>query len=380
MSPTRLGLGCLALALAAALVGLVPGEGAAFDKQKRRDTMRSVVFVLAVDYQGDRLVPVSSGSGTILSADGAVLTNHHVVFDERAGKPHDGVAIGLLKAFDQEPELACMAAPAHALLKPELDLALLKCERDMKGNRFRPNGWSPLTVGDSKDLVPGDDVFVLGYPGIGGSTIHVTAGKISGFQGERGGAGRNWIKTDAAITHGNSGGTAVDEEGRFIGVPSAFRLATEDTGGTSGSVGLIRPIELASDLVDRARRGFTPSDTPAAGGGKTTPPVQGVTVVGRVQDSHNHAPVSGAFVVVFKPGVRVSGLNRDNLGEKYLTKAVTNKNGEFMLEQPLPRGKRYTVLVYAERYEVLAADDVLSTEGTVPDRYDPWGVIRLEPQ
>jgi len=358
---------------------MLAGEGAAsFDKQKRRETMRSVVFVLAADFQGDRLVPVSSGSGTILTADGSVLTNHHVVYDEKAGKLHDAIAIGLLKAFDQEPEIVCMAAPARAILKPELDLALLKCERDMKGKPFRAVGWAPLAVGNSKDLVPGDDVFVIGYPGIGGSTIHVTAGKISGFQGERGGAGRAWIKTDAAISHGNSGGTAVDEDGRFIGVPSAFRLSTEDGGATSGTVGLIRPIEVAEELVHLARNGWTPKDGGGGGSGSPPPVVDGVTVIGRIQDSDNHAPVVGAFVVVFKPGVRVAELTKDNLGEKYLTKAVSNATGEFVLEKPISRGKRYTVLVYADRYEVLAADNVLTTEGKVPDRYDPWGIVYLE--
>jgi hypothetical protein len=84
--------------------------------------------------------------------------------------------------------------------------------------------------------------------------------------------------------------------------------------------------------------------------------------------------------VVFKPGVKVAELTRDNLGDKYLTKSITNKAGEFVLERPIPRGKRFTVLVYAEGYEVLAADDVLSTEGEIPDRYDPWGTVLLEPQ
>jgi S1-C subfamily serine protease len=380
--PGRLAWASLALAVAAAVLGVLGGEGAAsFDKQKRRETMRSVVFVLAADFQGDKLVPVSSGSGTILTADGAILTNHHVVVDLKAGKPHDAIAIGLLKSFDQEPEIACVATPSRAVLRPELDLALLKCEKDLKGKPFRANGWPSMTMGDSHDLVPGDDVFVLGYPGIGGTTIHVTAGKISGFQGERGGAGRNWIKTDASITHGNSGGTAVDDDGKLIGVPSAFRLATEESGGTSGNVGLIRPIELAMDLVTLARSGWNPGD---AQGGPVKPPTappadKGVTVVGRIHDSDSNKPIANAFIVVFKPGVKVSELNKDNLGTKYLAKAISNKAGEFVLDKPVARGQRYTVLVYAHGYEVLAADDILSTQGTVPDRFDPWGIIVLEP-
>jgi hypothetical protein len=77
--------------------------------------------------------------------------------------------------------------------------------------------------------------------------------------------------------------------------------------------------------------------------------------------------------------VKVAQLTKDNLGDKYLTKAVTNKAGEFVLERTIPRGQRYTVLVYAEGYEVLAADDILSTQGEIPDRFDPWGIVLLEP-
>lgn len=390
---SRLGFASLALAAAAlAMSLLLPGDGgAALSKDARKKIMSGVVHVVALEMQGGEVTPVASGSGTIISADGAILTNHHVIYNQKEGRPYPLVAVRLLKSFDQEPVTTCVAVGKNALVRPELDLAVIKCEMDLQGKPFAPTGWPTVGMGSSEDLVPGDDIFVFGYPGIGGATIHVTAGKVSGFQGERGGAGRDWIKTDAAIAHGNSGGTAVDEDGSFIGVPSAFRATTEATSGTAAGVGLIRPVEVSRELVNRARAGWSPGDGGAAqdGGGqggfgdsKPTPPPTpqaGVVVEGRVLASDNDDPVAGAVVLIFKPGVRMADVNRDNLGQKFLTKAITNREGEFVMEGPVPRGKRFAVLVAAEGYEILASDDVLITEGDdVPDRYDPWGVVRLE--
>jgi S1-C subfamily serine protease len=371
---------CTSIALLA--LALPMHSQGALDKQKRRRTMQGVVFVLAADMDGGELKPIASGSGTILTPDGAVLTNHHVVYNEQKGQLHDVVAIGLLKSFDEDPELTCLARPSHGLMKPELDLALIKCEVDMQMKPFSPKNWPHVPAGSSEDLVPGDEVFVIGYPGVGGTTINVTQGTVSGFQSERGGAGRDWIKTDAAITHGNSGGTAVDQDGLFIGVPSAFRVDTEKTGATIGNVGLIRPIELARDLVNLAQTGFPAEGrTTGSGFGKPATPApaapSGVIVIGQVRASDNDLPVRGALVLVMKPGTKVRDINRDNVGEKFLTKAVTTDEGTFVMEGPVPRNQRYTVLVAADSYELLAADDILSTEGNVPDRYDPWGTIRL---
>ena len=69
--------------------------------------------------------------------------------------------------------------------------------------------------------------------------------------------GRAFMKTDAGVSHGNSGGAAIDSEGRLIGVPTAYRRITEATATrlvSAGKVGLVRPIEYARDLIAQARR------------------------------------------------------------------------------------------------------------------------------
>ena len=66
----------------------------------------------------------------------------------------------------------------------------------------------------------GDPIHIFGYPAIGGGTLQYTAGVVSGFNFEEGIDGRAWITTDATMSGGSSGGTAVDAQGRLIGVPT----------------------------------------------------------------------------------------------------------------------------------------------------------------
>src|SRR5262249_17290730 len=106
------------------LLLLLPLPGRAnLPREIGQKTMPGVAF--GGDFKGGKLVPISSGSGTILTADGAVLTNYHVVADKEKKRVRDVVAIGLLKAYDQSPEITCIALPKHGILDPDLDLAVV---------------------------------------------------------------------------------------------------------------------------------------------------------------------------------------------------------------------------------------------------------------
>jgi S1-C subfamily serine protease len=370
---------------------LAPSDSeAGMNKDQRRQIMLHTVFLLAADFEGNDLVPISRGSGTILTADGAVLTNHHVVWNEQKKKPYDVVIVGVTDKFDEKPVYRCMTFPKNGVLKEEVDLALVKCETDMDGKPWKGNDWPAANIGSSEDLVPGDDVVVIGYPGIGGWTINYTTGKVSGFIGADGGAGRFWIKTDADIASGNSGGSALDEDGNLIGIPSAVQFGDNTA---KGRVGLVRPIELGRDLINLAKSGWTPgpnggsvaSQGSSGGtgfGGKAPAQTQeaksGVTVIGQVKAVDNNTPVHDALVVVLKPGVHVKDVTKDNIGQKFLTKATSNSQGQFQLEGPVPRDQKFSVIVIADGFEPLYEDNVLTTEGNVPDRYDPWGTITLK--
>lgn len=372
---------------ALALPVLFSGEGrATLSKEVGARTMPAVVFVLAADLKDGQLVPVMSGSGTILTPDGAVLTNHHVVFDKDQNRLHDVVAIGLLKKYDQAPELTCLAVPKNGVIDADLDLAVVRCEMDLSGKPYHAAGWPTVPIGSSNDLIPGaSEVYIMGYPGVGGSTIHVTRGTVSGFLGKEGGSGRFWIKTDAAIAHGNSGGTAIDDAGTLVAIPTAVFPGTADDGER---VGLMRPVELAKPLIQRALAGGDATgfgdnvgkeDTPPPGAG-TCPVRSGVTLTGRVRASDNNAAIEGAYVIVLKPGAKRRDVEDDysNIESVALTYGVTNHTGEFVTVCPIPRDTVYTVIVLAKGFRELAGNDVLDTT-RAPDRFAPWnGVIRLQ--
>jgi S1-C subfamily serine protease len=369
--------------LALALLAGRPA-GAALSREVGARAMPAVVFLVAGDFKNGKLIPVASGSGSILTPDGAVLTNHHVVWNAKKGQLFDFVAVGLLKGYDQSPELTCVAIPRRSLLDRELDLALIKCEHDLQGRPFRAAGWPTIPVGSSEDLIPGaSEVFIIGYPGVGGPTVNVTRGTVSGFLGKDRGAGRFWIKTDAAIAHGNSGGTAIDEQGLLVAIPTAVRPGEPDIGER---VGLMRPVELARDLIARAQSGWSPEgEAPApAPEPPASPPAElpsvacayqdGVSIAGRVIARDSGAGVEGAFVIVLAPGKKRGEVARDysNLDALTLTYGISDQDGDFHLPCPVPRDARLTVVVLAKGFVELAADDVLDTRGA-PDRFIPWG-------
>jgi S1-C subfamily serine protease len=344
--------------------------------------MPAVTMIMAVDVKDGQLIPVSSGSGTIIDANGSVITNYHVLFDGKNNKLHDLFIIGLFRAADKEPEFVCAGVPAKGILKKDLDLALIRCDRDRAGAPWTPTSWPTIPVReiDKDDIVPGEQVWVLGYPGVGGGTIHVTAGLVSGWTGENGGAGsRAFMKTDASISHGNSGGTAIDEDGNFIGVPTAFRLTTTQHGDavvTGGRVGLIRPLEHAEDLIRVARTGGpVPAGQAVASDDGAT---EGVMITSTVVDASDGKPIEGAMIVVFKDGLALTDLREDKVEEQALSWAQTDGAGVFRLAAAVPRGGTHTVAVVANGYLSLVEDGVLRVSKSAPPELDPWKKISLQ--
>jgi hypothetical protein len=123
----------------------------------------------------------------------------------------------------------------------------------------------------------GDPITILGYPGIGGETITLTRGDVSGFTSQEGRGERAFIKTSATIAGGNSGGLAATEEGYLIGIPTRLGYGGEDQYvdcrvlvdtnrdgyvdendscvPTGGFINALRPVNLALPMIEAARRG-----------------------------------------------------------------------------------------------------------------------------
>ena len=179
----------------------------------------------------------SLGSGFVISPDGYVVTNNHLIQSANGSGTVDTVTV----TFSNRKEYTARIIGRDQLA----DLALLKIE----GNNFPYVRW-----GDSRRARVGDWVLAIGNPyGLGGS---VTAGIISALHRGITGAGAydRYIQTDAAINMGNSGGPMFDLNGNVIGVNSALISPT----GTNVGIGLAIPTELAKPVIDALRRGERP--------------------------------------------------------------------------------------------------------------------------
>ncbi len=170
------------------------------------------------------------GSGVIVSEDGYILTNNHVV----EGADKDGVKVALA---DGKTEYDAKVVGSDE----RTDVAVLKIEaKNLKA----------ITIADSDKLEVGDVVLAIGNPfGVGQS---VSQGIISALG--RGGFGitayEDFIQTDAAINPGNSGGALVDAEGRLIGI-NQFILSGS---GANAGVGFAIPINLARNSLEHLAR------------------------------------------------------------------------------------------------------------------------------
>lgn len=179
------------------------------------------------------LRPYGAGSGVIVSDKGYIVTNHHVVHDQR-GKPVDKIRIRLQDKREFEAELIGS--------DQKTDVAVLKVES--------ASAIHPISVADSDQIRVGDVVFAIGNPLEVGITatqgiVSATGRHSLGILGQ--GAYENFIQTDASINLGNSGGALIDAYGRLIGINTAIYSRT---GGSIG-IGFAIPVNIVLDVMKK---------------------------------------------------------------------------------------------------------------------------------
>ncbi|MFW5694333.1 MAG: trypsin-like peptidase domain-containing protein [Alkalispirochaeta sp.] len=190
---------------------------------------RAVVATVEVltDYGG--------GSGVLVSPEGHILTNRHVVVNH-ADAPAEDITIG----FSHD-----LGAPAEELFQARViddavdrDLALLQIVSGRYGQELpTPRAFPAVPIRRDSSVSMGDTLHFVGYPWIGStgsrSTVTYTRGVVAGFQTVPFG---RIIKTDAVINEGSSGGAALDAELRLVG------LTTEVVGFDTSQLGYIYPV------------------------------------------------------------------------------------------------------------------------------------------
>ena len=290
----------------------------------------------------------SLGSGFIISDDGYIVTNNHVV------RGADKIRVRLSDTSEY---------PAKVVgTDPETDVALLKINAD-----------GDLTVaklGDSDDIKVGDWAIAIGnpFPQLGLDRT-VTVGVISatGRQGLTFGGEdvsfQDYIQTDASINRGNSGGPLVNIKGEVIGMNSAI---ASNTGGSVG-IGFAIPINLAkpvieslkdSGAVSRGWLGVSPQEIDKdMAEAMNLPSTEGVIVGEVIHDS----PAEEAG---FKPGDVIS---------KFNDKKITDlKQFRFLVAQTPPKEK--------VDVEVIRGDKKRTLTVTLGDRREALNVAQNEPQ
>ncbi|NPV76028.1 MAG: trypsin-like peptidase domain-containing protein [Anaerolineae bacterium] len=236
----------------------------------------SVVQIIAMVNLNGELQPGWTGSGSIISPDGLILTNAHVVLSDPYYEVMD-LIVAITTSQDQPPVPMYSAEVLQA--DAALDLAVIRITGDAQGNPIDSSTLNlpTIPIGNSDTLQLGDPLVILGYPGIGGETITLTRGEVSGFTADRAFGNRGFIKTSATIAGGNSGGMATNINNELIGIPTQVGYGGEgeivdcralaDTNGdgitdnrdscipTGGFINALRPIKLAMPLIEAARRG-----------------------------------------------------------------------------------------------------------------------------
>jgi len=259
------------------------------------------------------------GSGVIITKDGYILTNNHVV------EGADEIKVGLV---DGKKE--CVAKLVGS--DPKTDVAVLKIDaKDLPA----------ATLGDSDKLEVGDVVLAIGNPFGVGQTVTMGIVSALGRSNVHIADYENFIQTDASINPGNSGGALVDAEGRVVGINTAI---LSRTGGNLG-IGFAVPINLARDIMERIIKD-----------GRVIRGYLGIMiqpVTPELQKAFNLADSSGALVGEVTPGsaAEEAGLKAGDVIVEYDGKKVVDAKELRMVVSQMAPGKKVNLKAIREGKE-----------------------------
>jgi serine protease Do len=298
----------------------LPSVVTVFSRSKTANTGNSVLDIIGGE---DAQKFDSVGSGVIITSDGLVLTNHHVIADASLIEVRlpDGRQF---KAQETKSD-------------PESDVAIL---------RINVNNELPAAqIGSSRELFVGDWVLAIGSPFTLESSV--SAGIISG-------TGRvqrlsrivsgQFLQTDAAINPGNSGGPLVDLEGRVIGINTAISSRTGGFEGIGFAIPIDRAIWIKNELLSygKVRRGY-------AGVRASEVPYD----TARALDLPRNAGALVNSVVPDRPGGKAGVLPGDVIIE-FAGGRVESKAGfaELVQQSPIGEPLRMTIIRDGQRLEL----------------------------
>ncbi|WP_126176546.1 Do family serine endopeptidase [Tsuneonella rigui] len=263
----------------------------------------------------------SLGSGFIISADGYVVTNNHVIAPQGKGEVEE-ITVTTTDGTEYPAKLIGNDSSS--------DLAVLKISG--------PKAFPFVHFGDSSQARVGDWVIAIGNPFALGGTV--TSGIVSAVYRSTGtgSAYDRYIQTDASINRGNSGGPLFDMQGNVIGINNAI---FSPSGGSVG-IGFAIPAEIAAPIVEKLRTGQEIQRGYLG--------VQIQPVAGDLADSLNLPQNRGEFVQSVEPGQAAdkAGIKPGDVVTKVNGQDVTNDQTLSFLVANIAPGTRIPIELYRE--------------------------------
>lgn len=216
-------------------------DTAIYAAQKALPSMVSISVEYDVNYMGMKKAVAGSGSGVILSEDGYILTNNHVISSADSSSFYqvsDAKSIKV-KIYGDDTEYSAEIIGTDS----QTDLAVLKIDK---------TGLTPAELGDSSSVQIGEFVLAIGNPY--NLDYSVTAGIISALNREMTveNTTYNVIQADCAINSGNSGGALVNSKGEVIGI-TTLKLAGDGIEGVSFAIPVNETVPIYKELIEKGK-------------------------------------------------------------------------------------------------------------------------------
>ena len=289
--------------------------------QNNVDSTVGITTEITTNYFGYKTTAAASGSGFIITDDGYIVTNHHVI------EGANSVKVTLYDNTQYDAEIVGS--------DESNDIAVLKIDA---------SGLTPVTLGDSEALSVGDNVVAIGNP-LGELTFTLTSGVVSAKDRSittSNSVMMNLIQTDCAINSGNSGGALFNMYGEVVGVTNAKYSSNSSTEASIDNIGFAIPINNVKDIV-----------TSIIENGYVVKPYIGVSVETVSSDMKSYGIPEGAVVRVVNEDspAEKAGLKENDIITKADDEDITSSNDLVSKIKKASKGDKIKLTVYRQGEE-----------------------------
>ena len=274
---------------------------------------------ITTNYWGYQTTSAASGSGFILTEDGYILTNYHVIENSNSVQ---------VTTYDNTAYSASIVGYDESN-----DIAVLKIDA---------TGLTPVVLGDSDELYVGDEVMAIGNP-LGELTFSLTVGYVSAMDREvtlSSGTTMDLIQTDAAINSGNSGGALFNLYGEVIGITNAkYSSSGSSSEASIDNIGFAIPIDQVRSIFESIITN-----------GYIVKPYIGVTVSDVSSESQSYGLPQGAAVrsVTENGPAAEAGLQENDIITAVNGETITGSNDLVKLVKASAAGDTLELTVYRQ--------------------------------